>query len=160
MTDSDINSLLKNFAFNIRKQNKKDYKDKSLKQMYNLLCQKIVKDVFQHQHHFLNLTSPAFSGAQAAIHAKRKTLQKDPPKLIQNATPMTSEEIQQLIDLYDDSQSVFYLEYCICMAWKRRLADNNPNVPNMSWLPGEFNRKNWIQSCLFKNHSRGRLSTC
>jgi hypothetical protein len=100
-TDEEINELLKKFAFNMRTIGGEDYKDESLKSVWNSVAKTIMDLVFKATRRKMNIFSDqAFQEARDAKFLKRQDLQKDPTKRKVSATPLTSEECRQMIEFW------------------------------------------------------------
>mmetsp|Transcript_12627 Transcript_12627/g.16962 ORF Transcript_12627/g.16962 Transcript_12627/m.16962 type:complete len:240 (+) Transcript_12627:85-804(+) len=99
-TDKEINSLLKKFAFNVRKENGDDYKDMSLKNIWNNIAKQIEEKIFASQQREIDIFEGLpFLEARNARGAKRSVLQKDPTKRVVHATPVSSNEAKAMLVL-------------------------------------------------------------
>jgi hypothetical protein len=99
--DEDINDLLKKFAFNARKLDGTDYKDESLKSIWNSIAKQVMNQVYKATGRSLNIfKDPAFQTARDSKFVKRRDLQKDPTKRKVSATPLTAEESMEIINIW------------------------------------------------------------
>jgi hypothetical protein len=100
-TSEEINELLKKFAFNMKTITGEEYKDESLKSVWNSVAKQIMDIVFKTQKREINIFSdPVFQEARDSKFLKRQDLQRDPTKRKVSATPLTSEECQEMIEFW------------------------------------------------------------
>jgi hypothetical protein len=100
-TNEEINDLMKKFAFNARKLDGMDYKDESLKSIWNSIAKQIMNQVFKATGRAVNIfRDPDFQSARDAKFVKRRDLQKDPTKQKVSATPLTAEESMEIINFW------------------------------------------------------------
>jgi hypothetical protein len=100
-TDLDINDLLKKFAFNARKVNGEDFKDESLKSIWNSIAKQMMNQIYAATNRNVNIfKDPAFQSARDSKFVKRRDLQKDPSKRKVSATPLTAEESREILTLW------------------------------------------------------------
>jgi hypothetical protein len=100
-TNAEMNELLKRVAFNARKLDGSDYKDESLKSIWNSIAKQMMNQVFKATGRNVNIfRDPAFQEARDAKFVKRRDLQKDPSKRKVSATPLTAEESRAIMEVW------------------------------------------------------------
>jgi hypothetical protein len=100
-TNADINTLLTKFAFNMRTIEGEDYKDESLKTVWNSVAKQIMTLVFKATGRTMNIFEDlVFQEARDSKFIKRQELQKIPSKRKVSATPLTAEECQLMIEFW------------------------------------------------------------
>ena len=73
-TDTEICSIMLKFAFNVRKKNRNNYKDQSLKYLWNNITKQIMEKVYDSQKRLINLfNNLAFKTAQQKEQNYKKT---------------------------------------------------------------------------------------
>jgi hypothetical protein len=92
-TDKEINQAMKRFAFNMRKANGDNYKDESIKSIWNSVAKQIMSRVFNATGRSIDIfKDQAFQEARDSKFVKRRAIQKDVLKRKISATPLTSDE--------------------------------------------------------------------
>jgi hypothetical protein len=149
-TDEEINNLMKKFAFNARKMDGFDFKDESLKSIWNSVAKQMMDQVYKAKGRNVNIfRDPAFKEARDAKFVKRRELQKDPSKRKVSATPLTAEESREIIQLWGTdtplglNRTLFHLGgFALAnrggdqSSWK--LEDFEKEVDNKGKLTGNF----------------------
>ena len=97
-TNEQICSILKKLAFNVRKEDGDNFKESSLKSIWNTIAKTIQEKIYDSQGRSINIFEDiAFRTARAARGAKRSELQKMPDKRPVSATPLTADEAKKMI---------------------------------------------------------------
>ena len=101
--DAELCELLKRFALNIKKQNGDEYKELTLKVIFNTLAKLLQDKVWELQGRKISVfEDPNFKLARTARGAKRKELQNDPTKRRESAQPFSAEEARETTEIYSD----------------------------------------------------------
>jgi hypothetical protein len=149
-TDEDMSNIMKKFAFNVRKVDGSDFKDESLKSIWNSVAKQMMDQVFNETGRNVNIfKDPAFKEARDAKFVKRRDLQKDPSKRKVSATPLTADESREIIALWGTdtpvglNRTLFHLGGFTLAnrggdqsSW--RLEDFEKEVDNKGKLTGNF----------------------
>ncbi|KAJ8914799.1 hypothetical protein NQ315_014543 [Exocentrus adspersus] len=99
-----LGSILKDYAFNIKKTGGADYKESVIKTMWNIITSKKLQ---QHYYDNFNIIFDPFKDvhfqqARKARDTKRGLLQKDPTKRNQSSTAFTPNEYHTITNSFDE----------------------------------------------------------
>ncbi|KAJ9587251.1 hypothetical protein L9F63_019230 [Diploptera punctata] len=95
----DIANTLKDWSINMRKINGEEYKEYSLKTMWNVMAKMIQEKYFiEHQRDFNPFVDQEFNDARQARNAKRKILQNMLEKRKVSAVALKSDEYEKMIN--------------------------------------------------------------
>lgn len=116
--------ILKDYGFNMKKQNGEDYKEAVIKTMWNKTA-KLMQELYygQFNRKFDPFNDIEFKSARDAKNTKRKLLQKEPEKRKQSSASLSKGEILDIIKLYDENtpsglQKKFYHIASYELAWR------------------------------------------
>jgi hypothetical protein len=100
-TDQTLNLFLKRFVFNVRKLDGENFKDESLKAIFNSVAAQLNDKIFECQNRKINIfEDAAFKEARDGKTVKRRDLQKDPLKRKVSASALTAGEAEAMINCW------------------------------------------------------------
>ncbi|KAK9871652.1 hypothetical protein WA026_014097 [Henosepilachna vigintioctopunctata] len=123
-SEEQLASILKDWAFNMKRADGSEYKEGTVKMIWNIFA-KLVQKKFHEE--FNRETNPfrgvIFEGARKALAAKRKKLQAIPEKRKTNSVDLKAEEISKIISIFDENtpdglQKNFYQIFSVELAWR------------------------------------------
>lgn len=120
----NMNDILLDWAFNMRKCDGTYYKELVVKQMWNSVAKQIQDTYYEKfQAKIKPFTDIAFKTSRNARDSHRKKLQLNPDLRKMSAVAFTESEIQQMINLYDENtpeglQQKFYHVAAHELAWR------------------------------------------
>lgn len=123
-TVEQIATILKDWAFNMKKRNGEEYKEGVIKTSWNITAKKLQVMFFEkYSMVFDPFTDVTFKSARDARNAKRRNLQLLPSKRKTSAVALTDEEHQAIIKLWDEStpsglQRKLYHIIAVELAWR------------------------------------------
>jgi hypothetical protein len=99
----ELANVLRSWAVNMRKMNGEEYKDYSVKTMWNTTA-KMLQDKYYNEYNqtFNPFTDVEFQTARNAKNAKRKVLQIQPEKRKMSAPALNIEEFNKMIESWDE----------------------------------------------------------
>ncbi|KAK4877572.1 hypothetical protein RN001_010078 [Aquatica leii] len=119
-----IANILKDYAFNIRKRNREDYKESCIKTIWNTTA-KLVQDLYfnKYNRRIDPFSDIVFKAAREARNTKRKQLQSIPEKRKVSAEAFSLEEIDKIINSFDEDtpeslQKKFFHIVSFELAWR------------------------------------------
>ncbi|KAK5638533.1 hypothetical protein RI129_012828 [Pyrocoelia pectoralis] len=119
-----IASILKDYAFNMRKRNGEDYKESCVKTIWNTTA-KLVQDLYfnKYNRRIDPFSDIVFKAAREARNTKRKQLQSIPEKRKVSAEAFSLEEIDKIINSFDENtpeglQKKFFHIVSFELAWR------------------------------------------
>lgn len=96
---AQLSNILEDWAVNMRKLNGDDYKEYSVKSIWNITAKIIQEDYFtKYNRSFNPFEDIEFKSARDARNAKRKQLQKQQTKRRQSASAMDKSEVERMVD--------------------------------------------------------------
>jgi integrase len=120
----ELNIILKDWAINMCKQNKEQYKESTVKTIWNITA----KYLQEYYYNTFNLVIDPFKDiefkqSRDARNAKRRVLQAIPSKRKSSAVALNEEEIYKIIDLHDENspsglQKKFFHLASYELAWR------------------------------------------
>jgi integrase len=117
-------SIMKDFAFNMKKKDGQEYKEGVIKTIWNSVA-KILQQKYKEECNVLfdPFRDVIFSNARSARDAKRKQLQLNPEKRKTSSSSLTREELEKIISLWDEEtpeglQRKFYHIASYELAWR------------------------------------------
>lgn len=123
-TTGELNLILKDWAWNMRKTNGEDYKELCVKVMWNIVAKKLQEKYFQEFNivfdPFHDIT---FKPARDARNAKRRSLQKHEEKRKTSSASLNMDDYYKMVSLWDEStptglQRKFYFIAAVELAWR------------------------------------------
>lgn len=121
---SELANVLEDWAFNMRKQNGQEYKEYTIKTIWNVTAKMLMEKYYQDFNITFNpFTDIAFKLARNAKGAKRKQLQQDPEKRKRSAVFLSYEEFKKMIitcseDDPDGLQKKVFFVLSFELAWR------------------------------------------
>lgn len=123
-SDETLADILKDWAFNMKRNNGEDYKEAVVKTMWNQTA-KLLKDKYfaEFKREVDPFSSPVFQEARNAKNAKRRLLQADPQKRMQSATALEKTDIDEMVKIHDEDtpdglQKKLFLIISVELAWR------------------------------------------
>ncbi|KAJ9584896.1 hypothetical protein L9F63_020751 [Diploptera punctata] len=120
----DIANILKDWGVNMRKINGEEYKEYTLKTMWNVTAKMIQEKYFiEHHRDFNPFIDQEFNDARRARNAKRKILQNIPEKRKVSAVTLKSDEYEAMINNCNEKtpeglQMKFFFIASLELAWR------------------------------------------
>ncbi|KAJ9579511.1 hypothetical protein L9F63_004830 [Diploptera punctata] len=120
----DIANILKDWGVNMRKINGEEYKEYTLKTMWNVTAKMIQEKYYtEYQRDFNPFFDQEFNDARQARDAKRKILRNIPEKRKASAVALKSDEYETMINNCHEKtpeglQKKFYLIASLELAWR------------------------------------------
>lgn len=120
----EIAKILKDWAFNMKQKNGQDYKESTIKTIWNGTAKLVMTEYFQKYKIKIDpFQDVAFKEARDARNAKRKMLQGDETKRKVSATALKYPEFQKLVqfcheDTPDGLQKKFFFVLSYELAWR------------------------------------------
>jgi hypothetical protein len=103
-TPEQLNDILKDFAFNMKRINGQDYKESVVKTMFNVTAKQLQELYLKKFNCVINpFTDITFKGARAARDAKRRLLQGDINKRKTSSVALNKEEYSKMINVWDEN---------------------------------------------------------
>lgn len=122
--EEDIAEILKDWAFNMRKQNGEDYKESAVKTLWNVTAKRIQEMYHDQYKRDLNpFSSIVFKSARDARDSKRKSLQADEKKRKRSSNALEENEMITMLSKCDEEnphglQKKFFLLASVELAWR------------------------------------------
>lgn len=116
--------ILTNWAFNMRKQNGEEYKEFTVKTIWNITAKLLMNKFFtEYKIMFNPFTDIEFKTARDAKNAKRKLLQTDPAKRKESAVFLKYDEFHNMVrgcdeDTPDGLQRKVFFVFAFELAWR------------------------------------------
>lgn len=123
-TETDLMKILQDWAFNMRKKDGSEYKERVVKLMWNVTAKLIQKKYFDEYKRSINpFKDSVFEKARKAKDTKRKQLQNIPEKRKISSAALTMTEIKNIASSYDENtpdglQKKFYHIAAVELAWR------------------------------------------
>lgn len=122
-SDEQLATILKDWAYNMRKKDGQDYKETVIKTMWNVTAKQIQEKYAAFGREVDPFSSAKFREAREAKNSKRKELQAIPEKRKQSSSALKKEEFNQLIDIWNEDtpeglQKKFFLIASVELAWR------------------------------------------
>lgn len=116
-TISCLAEILTDWAFNMRKLNGEEYKEFTVKTIWNVTAKLLMQKFFNDYNIIFNPFSDIeFKKARDAKNAKRKQLQKVPEKRKESAVFLTNQEYQKLVAGCDEeTPDGLQKKYSLCL---------------------------------------------
>lgn len=123
-SEEELATILKDWAFNMKKTNGQDYKETVVKTMWNVTA-KLLQEKFHKEYHrkIDPFAGIAFKSARDARNSKRRILQAVPEKRKVSSVALEKSEYEKMVDVYDEEtpdglQKKFYLIAAVELAWR------------------------------------------
>lgn len=119
-----IASILKDWAFNMRKCNGENYKENVVKTMWNITAKQVQEKYMKEFNRVIDpFSSPIFLAARNARNSKRRELQMLPDKRKVSASAFKDNEYIAMIEAWDENtpeglQIKFFLIASVELAWR------------------------------------------
>lgn len=116
--------ILTDWAFNMRKQNGDEYKEYTVKTIWNVTAKLLMEKYFtEFNIQFNPFTNIEFKAARDAKNAKRKQLQRDPQKRKESAVFLRYDEFQNMVRVCDENtpdglQKKLFFVFAFELAWR------------------------------------------
>lgn len=123
-TDIYLANILKDWAYNMRKMDGQDYKESTVKTVWNTTSKILMEKFYNEYGRKINpFDDVTYKEAREARNAKRKELQTIPEKRKQSSTSLCYNEFKKLVDTCDENtpdgliKKVFYV-FSYELAWR------------------------------------------
>lgn len=123
-TNEELNNILKDWGFNMRKNNGEDYKETAVKTFFNITAKLLQEKFFNEYNRKIDpFTQIEFKGARDAKNTKRKELQKDPDKRKVSSSALSIDDIEKIVKIWNEEtpeglQRKFYHIAAYELAWR------------------------------------------
>lgn len=123
-SDADLAKILKDWAYNMRKLNGEDYKEMTIKTIWNTTAKMLMDKFFNEYGRKINpFDAIEYKEARGARDSKRKELQAVPSKRKVSSTSLCYNEFKKLVDFCNENtpeglqKKVFYV-FSYELAWR------------------------------------------
>lgn len=123
-TIEELALILKDWAVNMKKRDGTDFKEATIKTMWNVTS-KLLQEKYYNEYNIMidPFNSVAFKQARNARDAARKNLQIDPTKRKTSSVPLSSTEMNKIINFWDENTPLgllrkFYHIAAVELAWR------------------------------------------
>jgi hypothetical protein len=104
---NQLASILKDWAFNMKRQDGTDYKESVVKVMWNSTAKQLQEKFFlEFGIKFDAFSDIEFASARAARDAKRRTLQADPSKRKRSSAALSNQELVSMAATWDENTPI------------------------------------------------------
>lgn len=123
-TEDELINIMKDWGFNMKKQNGGDYKEAVVKTMWNVTAKLLQQKYFKEfERNFDPFQSLKFKPARDARDTKRRALQVDPTKIKKSAIALEDSEVEKMHDVWsaqtpEGLQKKFFVIASIELAWR------------------------------------------
>jgi hypothetical protein len=124
----ELNNILKDYGFNMKKKSGEDYKETVVKVLWNTTA-KALQEMYYNKFKFNPFKDPAFREARNARDVRRRILQADVSKRKVSSAALRNEEYLKMVKLWDEEtphglQHKFFLIVARELAWRGNEAAN------------------------------------
>lgn len=126
----ELAKIMEDYAYNMKKLNGEDYKESSIKSIWNTTAQMLQEKYYQEFNIKIEpFTDIVFKSARLAKDLKRKQLQGNQEKRKESSKALTTQELLEMIKIHDEDtpdglqKKIFHL-FSFELAWRGNEAVN------------------------------------